>query len=326
MKKVFTFLFIAAFSSMFAQVNIVPNPGFENHTQCPDYPGQINFATGWNNVNLVYGNSSYGTPDYLHACGSASLGYNTVPPNTFVGTCMPHTGNGMAATIIYNTPYPDYREYMSIQLTEAMTPGLTYTVSFWITNGSVPKSPYIIKNVAAHLSVSPLTQNGWGLINLAPTCEITAYSGTTSWVQYTFAVSANAPYNYITLGAFRDDVTNAALSTYTGTSGPPSVYAAYFWDDIQVLSPTTALKEFVSDYGDLKVFPNPASNYISISCKGTIEEMKIYDHTGMLVKESKLVKDGDVYNVSTEDLSNGIYFVQFFNEKIIVSTQKVVKH
>lgn len=131
MKKIQIFITLFLLSiSIYAQVNLVPNSGFETASPCPNYPGQIDRATGWNNVNLVYNNFSVGTPDLFHACGTTSAGYSAQPPATFAGTCNPHLGNGFAATVLYNVPYPGYREYFSTQLTCPMVAGNTYTVSW----------------------------------------------------------------------------------------------------------------------------------------------------------------------------------------------------
>ncbi|MBP7808083.1 MAG: PKD domain-containing protein [Bacteroidia bacterium] len=229
-----------------SQINLVPNPGFEIASPCPNYPGQINYATGWNNVNLVYNNFTVGTPDFFHACGTTSVGYNAQPPATFAGTCNPHTGNGFAASVMYNTPFPNAREYIATKLTCPMITGQTYTVSFWITNGTGPKSPFIIRNVGANFSTAPLTQAGLNVINLTPQCEITGYSGTNAWVQYTFAITATANWEYITLGNFRPDASNFPMSVYPGTSGPSSVYANYFWDDISVIGNGSTIPATIS--------------------------------------------------------------------------------
>ncbi len=224
-------LFIFQFKA-FSQINLVPNGSFETTTTCPTFAGQINYATGWNNVNLVYGNFTVGTPDLYHGCGCCGYDY----PSTNAGTCMPKTGSGFAGTVLYNSPYPNYREYMSTKLNCAMVTGRSYTVSFSLTNGITPACPYIIQNIGAYFSTAPLTQSGWSLISVSPQCEITAYSGSTSWVTYSFVVTATSNWQYITLGSFRPDASNNAVSNYTGTSGPPSAYANYFWDDIEVMS------------------------------------------------------------------------------------------
>lgn len=218
-----------------AQINLITNPGFENNTICPTFAGQINLATGWNNVNLIYGNFSVGTPDYFHTCGSGTA----VPPNTFAGQCNPHTGNAMAALVMYNSPYPGYREYMSTPLSCPMTPGNTYTVSFWTTNGLNPISRYTIRNIGIHFSTAPLTQSGYSLINVVPQVEVTTMLGSTSWANYTFTITPTASWQYLTIGSFRADALNTPTSTYSITTGASSVYANYFFDDIEVLGPAT---------------------------------------------------------------------------------------
>jgi gliding motility-associated-like protein len=232
--QIFITLFLLSIS-IYAQVNLVPNSGFETASPCPNYPGQIDRATGWNNVNLVYNNFSVGTPDLFHACGTTSAGYSAQPPATFAGTCNPHLGNGFAATVLYNVPYPGYREYFSTQLTCPMVAGNTYTVSWWLTNGTGVKSPYTIRNIGAHFSTAPLTQTGWNIINVVPQCEITGYSGSNAWVQYSFTIVATANWQYITLGTFRTDALNAPVNSYAVPPGPSSSYANYFWDDISVI-------------------------------------------------------------------------------------------
>lgn len=215
----------------FSQTNLVSNPGFENHTICPNFGGQINYCTNWNNVNLFYNNFSVGTPDYFHTCGSGTV----VPPNTFAGQCNPHLGSAMTALVMYNAPFPGYREYMSSPLSCVMTPGNTYTVSFWLTNGLNPISQYRIKNIGIHFSNSPLTQSGYSLINVVPQLELTTLVGSTSWVKYTFTINPTSNWQHITIGSFRPDSQNSPTSSYSNTTGPASVYANYFFDDIEVL-------------------------------------------------------------------------------------------
>ncbi|MES2761542.1 MAG: hypothetical protein V4677_05025, partial [Bacteroidota bacterium] len=215
-----------------SQINLVTNPGFENHTTCPTFGGQINYCSSWNNVNLIYGNFTVGTPDYFHTCGSG----NVVPPNTFAGQCNPHTGNAMTALVMYNSPYPGYREYMATPLSCPMIPGNTYTVSFWLTNGLNPISRYTIKNIGLHFSNLPLTQSGYSLISAIPQLELTTLVGSTNWVKYTFTVNPTSNWQHLTIGAFRPDSQNSPTSTYSITTGASSVYANYFFDDIEVLS------------------------------------------------------------------------------------------
>jgi hypothetical protein len=117
-------------------------------------------------------------------------------------------------------------------------PGNTYTLSFWITNGTGIKSPWTISNFGANFSAAPLTQSGWSLINLAPQCEITSNVASNNWVQYTFTVQPSSPWKFLTLGVFRPDNNNNPVQSFPNPGGPASVYANYFIDNIQVLGPS----------------------------------------------------------------------------------------
>lgn len=229
----FTIIFILLVNFIVAQTNIVPNPSFETTVSCPNGGAGWVSCANWNNVNLNVGAGMWGTPDYFHPCGTGL----TMPPATFAGTCTAQSGNAFMALVCYNVPYPDYREYLSTQLSCSMTPGNTYTVSFWITNGTGIKSPWTIKNFGIHFSALPLTQSGWGLINVIPQCEVTSQISTTVWTQYTFTLNPTAAWNYLTVGAFRQDALNSPLQSFPNPGGNPSVYCNYFIDNIQVLVP-----------------------------------------------------------------------------------------
>jgi hypothetical protein len=146
-------------------------------------------------------------------------------------------GNGMMGIVVYNTAYTDFREYISATLNCKMEPGNTYTVSFWITNGSGPVSPWTVDNIGINFSSSALTQTGYSLINLTPQCLIPTNIATTTWQQYTFTISPTAAWSHITIGNFSPDALNNPTSTF---SVPPNAYAYYFIDDIEVLHQPTS--------------------------------------------------------------------------------------
>jgi len=225
------FLIFSFFS--FSQINLISNPGFETFTACPSGSGQYHLATGWNNVNMNVGPGSWGTPDYYNTCGTGG----TNPPATFAGTCSPQSGNAMMSVVIYNSPFPNFREYLATALTCSMLPGNTYTVSFWITNGTGIKSPWTIRNIGINFTTGPMTQSGFALVTATPQVEITTNVATTSWVQYTFTVNPTAPWTHMTFGSFRPDINNNATMTFSNPGGPASVYANYFVDNFAVIAP-----------------------------------------------------------------------------------------
>ena len=180
----------------------------------------------------------WGTPDYYNYCATTQV----QPPNTFQGTCNPWNGNAMMGIAMFNQSYPNAgREYLHTPLNCPMVSGKTYTLSFWITNGTTPISPWTIKNVGVHFSTSALTQTSHNVILLNPTCEVTTMVASTTWQQYTFIVTppANTTWNHITIGNFRNDNQNSPTKTYSVPHGNPAAYAYYFIDSITVIKPSS---------------------------------------------------------------------------------------
>lgn len=71
---------------------------------------------------------------------------------------------------------------------------------------------------------------------------------------------------------------------------------------------------------NLNIYPNPTTNLLNIECNQTIDQVLVYDVTGRQV----MVLNGNVNQIATESLSNGIYTVRVITENGI-TTQKFVK-
>lgn len=231
----FLILLLIGFKQLVAQTNLVSNGSFETYTACPTGGAQWNRCTNWNNVNSNLGIGLWGTPDYYTTCGTG----NTSPPSVFSGTCNPRTGSSMMGLALFNTGIANAREYLACPLSCSMFPGNTYTVSFWLSNGT-SGSPYSISNIGVCFSSGPLSQSGLGVISATPQCELTSTVFSTSWVQYTFTVSPTTVWNYLTFGSFKTDAQNNVTMARSSLGQPSGFYAYYFVDDIVVLTSSIA--------------------------------------------------------------------------------------
>ena len=73
----------------------------------------------------------------------------------------------------------------------------------------------------------------------------------------------------------------------------------------------------------LHIYPNPATDYISVSNSEEVDEIIIYNLVGRLIRKFK-VEEGEKYRIS--DLSNGMYLVRFFNNRgKLLATQRLSK-
>lgn len=224
-------LFALLLTGLVSAQNLVPNPGFESATVLPDTIGQLLRAQNWSNLN---GGSDwpFATPDYFHVNGSGG----TQLPNTYFGDVNPLEGNGCVGFITSNLFQPNFREYVSVELTLPVTPGTPYTISFYITNGS--GNYYGARgsdNIGVALTMGAPTQTQREVVPLNPQAEITAVTHHTNWTQYTFTVTPTQPFTHMTIGNFRTDA-NTTTQIYTGG------YAlAYYFLDLVNVSPMQPL-------------------------------------------------------------------------------------
>lgn len=78
-----------------------------------------------------------------------------------------------------------------------------------------------------------------------------------------------------------------------------------------------------SDFVSVSVFPNPATEFITVNNEEAVKTIHIFNFTGRKMKNFEVVK-GDRYEVA--DLPNGLYFVQLIgrNNKVL-ATQRLTK-
>jgi hypothetical protein len=74
------------------------------------------------------------------------------------------------------------------------------------------------------------------------------------------------------------------------------------------------------DLFDVKVFPNPTRSNLNISSEMNINQVRLVDMLGQVVYSADV--NGNTHQVSVNSLRSGIYFVQIFSEKGLI-TRKV---
>jgi DNA-binding beta-propeller fold protein YncE len=78
-----------------------------------------------------------------------------------------------------------------------------------------------------------------------------------------------------------------------------------------------------SDFIAVSVFPNPTTEFITVTNEEAVKNIQIFNFTGRKMKNFDVVK-GERYDVA--DLPNGLYFVQLIgrNNKVL-ATQRLTK-
>ncbi|MCB9365326.1 MAG: T9SS type A sorting domain-containing protein [Flavobacteriales bacterium] len=136
----------------------------------------------------------------------------------------------------------------------------------------------------------------------------------------------NPSHTYSTAGPFYLCLTiddgNGCVDMYCDSIGKNGVVfnkAGGF--TINIISPnTTGIDSKLILNSEIKIYPNPVSNQLSIDTELNISEIKIIDITGKMVMIAKEI----THTINLADLSNGIYFIKVTTEEKTI-TKKFVK-
>lgn len=91
-------------------------------------------------------------------------------------------------------------------------------------------------------------------------------------------------------------------------------------------TPTTGISE--NEFNDLEItlYPNPANDLVLVQIGALVKydlDIQLFDVTGKLVMQTKLLKGSTIAYFDTQTLYNGTYFVKIYNSEM-QSTKKVV--
>jgi hypothetical protein len=309
------FLFVWALS-LKAQVNLVPNPSFEEIDTCPSASFQIEMAPPWLEI--------YGGSNYYHECGTNGYG---IPINNS-GEQEARTGQGYIGSIFW-AYYPIYEgKFLGTQLTSTLINGKKYFVEFYISR--MDNSWYAIKNIGIYFSQNQPQANINELLNYEPQVKYSEHEfldDKEGWIKIEGSFYADGGEQFITIGNF--DGHNNSDTLFVGGGVPPLgqpdyyKHAGYYIDDVSVtLDTTTSIPE--TEKPKLKIFPNPAGNQITIeqvSATGNQLSVEVYDALGRLVTLSVAQEQQTTIPLN---LSKGVYLLRVKEKEEVVFWEKLI--
>ncbi len=213
-------LFVAV--SLPAQVNLVPNPSFEDSTECPFNPA-IEFASPWYDPNN-------GSSDYLHSCNSGNYGV----PNNTLGHQNARTGLAYAGAYTFTNNTFVFREYIQTPLISVLLVSRSYLIDFYVSLGDT--FSIATHNIGLYFSDSAITTAAsGGVINVIPQVANDVVNNQLidkiGWTKISGTYVANGSEQYITIGNFLDD----SSSDTTQLSEGSYPYSYYYIDDVSVI-------------------------------------------------------------------------------------------
>jgi|GEM_PF-956415 len=310
MAAIFYLLLFAANSSR-AQDNLVPNPSFEEYTECPITGSMIWTAQPWTGV--------LGSVDYYNECGSDGYGI----PESWGGGGYASTGQAYIGLAAYSELYPNAREYVGVQLTQPLVIGKRYIVEFKLS--LIDSTWYGVKkkNMGVYISKGEPIDDIDSLFAAAPYIvrdtnanEFNYYYVKDGWDTFTGLYVAKGDETFITIGNFdNDEHTDTMSVSGGGVFRPAQPYywasAGYFIDDVSVVLDTTYSVgvEDIEQENKFSVYPNPAKEIITIETGQRNEKgiLQILDVMGRVVY--KCTMSNEQLTIDVTGFAVGVYTV-----------------
>jgi hypothetical protein len=261
--------------------NLVPNPGFEIDSACPNNYNQVTYCSGWEK-SLNNNVPQYHT-EYLHACGTPNF---SVPSNTWGYQTDPDGQAYMAMVTMAPTVQTDYRENIYTMLSAPLQIGTTYNVTFNVS--SADNSQYVSNNIGVKFA----TTANFPINGISQVYSASVINDKQNWVTVSGSFIADSSYSYIAIGNFLTDANTTSVQDCPGCS---FTLHGYYIDDIvvseEVLStcevpyePTwISTTPVITPY--FSVYPNPASAVGGLEIEfmtqhGESPEFYLFDVTG----------------------------------------------
>lgn len=155
-------------------------------------------------------------------------------PHSVFGWISPQQGRSVMGASLWNRQMPDFREYISLDLSEPLTMGETYTCSFHLANGRQAAGRaggYAIAGIGVFFSEEKPGQQSAALLDAEPQFRMDETIYSPDWTQIRFSFVAEGEYQFLTVGNFENDAMTQAVS-FSATAFPS---AYYFFDSFELV-------------------------------------------------------------------------------------------
>lgn len=255
MRRLFFFFILVLLTwRLQAQVNLIPNPGFENYDQCP-----IGVANMPYNTTLTvqdWFSPTLASPDYFHSCNTNNTA--GVPVNTY--SYQPaRNGNGYAGLMLMRkgNNANEWHEYVETPLLEPLVAGQYYCFTYYLNAAFIYENNFTLDSVSSlytdaigvYVSKNKLLDSITGAIPVTPQWVNTPgnfITDTAGWVKLTGVYLATGGEKWLTIGNFSSDAATAYIEADPGA--PANLFFAYVYiDDVSLmLQPTLTLADTFS--------------------------------------------------------------------------------
>ncbi|HMW11323.1 MAG: T9SS type A sorting domain-containing protein [Bacteroidia bacterium] len=313
MKKLILLILTFACTFCNAQINLVPNPSFEDTIECPHFSNQVDKAMGWWPSNT--------SPDYFHACNW--LNGATAVPQNFCGFQYAYHGSAYVGLIAYYRPVNNIRETISCQLISPLQVGMAYEFSFYVSlSGSGGRNIPCNKIGMLFSTVSYDTNHPTPIANYAQFYSDSIISDTLNWVKIEGGFVADSNYTYLSIGNFFDDAHTD--TTYI----VPSSVAYYYIDGITVKQNISNVVIEPLQNNEIKVYPNPFIEEVNIQFdRAKTNSIAIYDLKGKQLVDVvyPINSQNSIATIDLSYLQVGVYLLKLIRKDNSSKFYKLIK-
>jgi len=177
--------------------------------------------------------------------------------------------------------------------------------------------------VTGHISCRNINRPGWAYVTeseIAQTAQIVAVKLDNSELVEHFGhhFSSAGSYEQSSMAVASPNGDKICFKSDFGTGANDGDIAYSFFAS---LSNSLSVQE--EQLTNVRIFPNPANDFIKIETKNHIKNIIIYNEIGQIVKHFK-IKNKFKTDISIKHLKKGIYFVQISTEKNYI-LKKIIK-
>ncbi|HRC33341.1 MAG TPA: T9SS type A sorting domain-containing protein [Bacteroidia bacterium] len=297
-KYLFAVLLLACSFVLHAQINLVPNPSFEQYVSCPNNTGQVDSCVGWYSV--------LETPDYYNTCAP----YPVNIPNNVCGYQNSFDGFGYMGLHTFTWIPVNYREIIGAALIDTIVVGNTYNISMRVSRGNWTIQAYncsASNKLGILFTTNPITKLTISDINnFASVYTDSIITDTLNWVMLSWSFVADSAYTGLYIGNFFDDnnTDTLVIAAPLGQFG----YAYYYIDSINVYCTSGNCNVGVKDIttNHISVFYNNTSNELNVIFENNSEfKVSIINTLGQICKT---VSISITQKFTLPKLSQGIYY------------------
>jgi hypothetical protein len=306
-----------------AQLNLVPNPSFEDTVDC-----LTSGLGGINSNKCLYWYSFRSSPDYWTECSN----YDQIP-NIGATYQYAHSGNKMIGFATYTTPIAIpglFREIPGVDLIQPTISGQRYYFSMFI-NQCYNNKPLWYCSLGSNRMGVKLTNTyyiqGAPINNNADYVDTIFHTDTLNWTKISGSFISNGSFTKLMIGNFFDDAHTDTINLDNDSVTYQLAIAYYLVDDVCLSTDSlyaatwTGIKENQLSPFSISLFPNPATSSITIKgISSQFSQYRIIDVQGkVLLNQNFKPNSANSLNIDITSLPSNMYIIQFVSANEIIS-------